>query len=115
MRYKHSHFTLFKNALVVCIAVLCWWFVGYGLAYASAQTFIGNDGFYFASKGFEKLREDNYIRWIIEFAYVALVTVLFTGPLNERCRFIAIAIYAFLLSTFIYPVVVAWVWGHGWL
>jgi len=115
LRYKHSHFPMIKNLLMICVAVWCWWLVGYGLGYGDAHKFVGNDGYYFGSKGFEKLREDNYIRWVIEFAYVALVVLFASGPLNERCRMIAFVLLAFFLSFFIYPVVVAWVWGNGWL
>jgi ammonium transporter, Amt family len=43
------------------------------------------------------------------------VCVLFTGPLAERTRMIAYCGYAFILSGYVYPVIVAWVWGSGWL
>lgn len=104
-----------KNLIVVCIAVLMWWMVGYGLAFADVKKFIGNDGWYFASAAFEKFEKDNYVRFIYELAFCILVCVLFTGPLAERTRMVAYCGYAFLLSGYIYPVIVAWVWGSGWL
>ena len=47
---------MMKNLIIACIAVIMWWTVGYGIAFASVDKFIGNDGWYFASCGFEKLR-----------------------------------------------------------
>jgi Amt family ammonium transporter len=115
IRFKNSHFHMMKNLIIACIAILMWWMVGYGLAFANIHRFIGNDGWYFASGGFEKLQRDNYIRFIYELAFCVLTCILFTGALAERTRMIAYCGYAFLLSGYIYPVIVAWVWGSGWL
>lgn len=39
-----------------------------------------------------------------------------SGAVAERCTFMAYMIYAFFLSSFVYPVIVHWVWdGQGWL
>lgn len=39
-----------------------------------------------------------------------------SGALAERCQFITYLIYTVMLSAFIYPVAVHWVWsGEGWL
>ena len=58
---------------------------------------------------------DNYLGWVFEFSYVAVMAVLFTGPLAERTTMITYVFYSFILSAYVYPVVVAWVWGNGWL
>lgn len=92
-----------------------WWTVGYGHAFAGVQKFIGNDGWYFASAGYEKLQQDNYLRFIYELAFCIVTCILFTGPMAERTRMIAYCGYAFILSGYVYPVIVAWVWGSGWL
>jgi Amt family ammonium transporter len=106
---------MMKNLLLTCIAVLMWWFTGYALAFGSPQKFVGNDGWHFASAGFEKMRVDNYLRFVYELAFCIVVCILFTGPLAERTRMVAYACYTFLLAGYIYPVIVAWVWGGGWL
>ena len=39
-----------------------------------------------------------------------------SGLLIERCRTEVYAIYSFIMSLFIYPVVACWVWNsEGWL
>lgn len=115
VRFKNSHFPMLKNLLLACIAVIGWWCVGYGLGFAFVEKYVGNDGFFFAAGAFEKLLFDNYVRWNYEVAYCIVVCILFTGPLAERTRMVAFAGYAFILACFVYPVIVAWVWGTGWL
>jgi Amt family ammonium transporter len=38
-----------------------------------------------------------------------------SGSLAERVNMYAYVFFAFFLTGFIYPVVVAWTWGGGWL
>jgi hypothetical protein len=47
------------------IGMIGFWLLGYGFAYGNVKEFIGLDGAYFASSGFERLKEDNYIKWVI--------------------------------------------------
>lgn len=61
------------------------------------------------------MRVDNYLRFIYELAFCLVVSILWTGPLAERTRLVTYACYTFLLSGYIYPIIVAWVWGSGWL
>ncbi len=61
LRKKNSQFIVVKNVIIACIAAVAWWLCGYGLAYADVHYFIGQDAWYFASEGFEKMAEDNYL------------------------------------------------------
>jgi Amt family ammonium transporter len=38
-----------------------------------------------------------------------------SGALNERCSMYNYYVFTFYMTGFIYPVVVAWTWGSGWL
>jgi Amt family ammonium transporter len=38
-----------------------------------------------------------------------------SGSLAERVNMYAYVFFAFILTGFVYPVVVAWTWGGGWL
>lgn len=115
VRKKNAQFPLIKNLLIACIAIVGWWMVGYGLAFGNVDNFIGQDGWFFVSEGFEKMVGDNYLRFVYELAYCVLCCVFFTGPLAERTRLVGYLGYAFILSCYVYPVIVAWVWGGGWL
>lgn len=98
-----------------CAGCLGWWLVGYGLAYSDNTPFIGGDKRYFAASGFESLPEDNYLLFIFEFSFAATAASIVAGSLAERTQLITYIIFSFLMTSFIYPVVVHWVWGKGWL
>jgi len=44
-----------------------------------------------------------------------VATSIATGGLAERVRLSGAAIASFLLSAFVFPIPVAWLWGRGWL
>ena len=56
-----------------------------------------------------------YLDWIMEFAYATVVVSAFQGALAERTNLSAYVIISFLLASFVYPVILAWTWGDGWL
>jgi Amt family ammonium transporter len=76
---------------------------------------MGNNPWFFASSGFERLPHDNYLQWNLECAYAVICVTAFTLPLAERTQLIAYLVYAFILAGFVYPAMVAWIWGDGWL
>jgi ammonia channel protein AmtB len=41
--------SLLMIVYATCIAIICWWIVGYALAFGNVDKFIGKDGWYFAS------------------------------------------------------------------
>ena len=65
VRNKHSSFVLIKNLIVVSIASIAWWLTGSGFAYGEATHFIGNNPWYFAGAGYEKVKEDNYLKYVL--------------------------------------------------
>jgi len=115
VRQKNSQFILIKNVLISCLACILWWFSGYGLAFGDVERFMGHDGWYFGSTGFERMRQDNYLRWVFEFSYLAACVTIFTGPLAERSHMANYLGFACVLAGFLYPSLVAWIWGGGWL
>ena len=104
-----------KNLLISCVVVLAWWLFGYGLSYGDVQEFIGNDPWFFASQGFDQLKYDHYLKFVLEFGYAVTCATAFSLPLAERTTLKAYLVYVFILVGFIYPTIVSWVWGGGWL
>ena len=44
-----------------------------------------------------------------------MVVAAFQGALAERTNLSAYVIVSFLLASFVYPIILAWTWGQGWL
>jgi len=112
---KNRSAMLMKNLFNVIVTALAFWLSGYGLAFATPEYFVGNSKQFFASSGFEHVAKDNYLHWVIQFAYATVVVAAFQGSLAERTNLSAYVIISFLLAAFVYPIILAWTWGEGWL
>lgn len=62
---KNRSAMLIKNIYNVAIAAIAFWLFGYGLGFATPEYFVGSLQGYFASYGFEQIRQDNYVYWVI--------------------------------------------------
>jgi len=103
---------LFKNLADICIGALMWFFLGWGFSSAdgdaSTNEFIGVTDFGVKSSGFED--------FFYSFAFAATAATIVSGSVAERCKLEAYFVYTLVITGFIYPVVVFWVWsGDGWL
>ena len=70
---KNRSAMLIKNLYNVIIAAVAFWLCGYGLAFAAPEFFVGNQKTMFASYGYETIQKDNYLHWILQFAYCTVV------------------------------------------
>lgn len=116
-RKKNTAHVLFINLASACVALLAWWLFGYAFAFGPVDNhFIAGDGYLFASSRFENFEADHYLLFIFQFAFCVTTTSIVSGAYSERINMHMFLGYCILLSGFIYPVVVAWVWGPGgWL
>lgn len=77
VRRKNRSAALIKNLWNGSLAAIVFWLFGYGLGFGSPTYFVGHDGNYFASEGFELIPEDNYLYWDIQFAYCMVVIAIY--------------------------------------
>ncbi|CDW89642.1 ammonium transporter [Stylonychia lemnae] len=113
---QKSHQSIFAMKLFeACLGTIGFWLFGYGLAFGKVRKYYGDDSDYFVSRGFEKVSEDNYTLFMFQVAFSLASTTMISGSMAERAQLPQQILFTFLEQSFIYPVVIAWVWGGGWL
>jgi len=129
-RAKNASNVLMKNLVNVCLGTLAWYGVGYGFAYgigdnvpdedAGGNGFIGANGFF----GHDFLVEDSNgnnvstgtpLSWFFQWAFCTVAATIVSGAVAERVLSSTYGLYVIIMSGFIYPVVVSWTWGYGWI
>ncbi len=115
---------LFKNTMVICIGLLSYYFIGFGLMYpgdASAGGFFGFAGFGAnLPDGYDPLTyaEGKYTYWtefIFQAMFAATAATIVSGAVAERIKLSAFLGFTIFLVTFSYPITGFWHWGGGWL
>lgn len=107
---------------------LVFWAVGFGFAFGtSGGGFIGTDNFFLANAvtfggeagvtyaNFGALNVSVLAFFFFQFAFAATASTIVTGSMAERTDFVGDLIYSVLMGALIYPIVVHWVWGGGFL
>jgi Amt family ammonium transporter len=119
VRSKNTLNTFMMCVAAMAIAAVTWAAVGYSLAFADGNWFVGGFDYAFMSGvGFEP-QEGSTIPHLVFFAFQAtfcIITVaLVSGAVVERMRFDAFMVFAALWSIGVYAVLAHWGFGGGWL
>ena len=104
-----------KNLMDFCVGVLAFFFIGFALAFGEGNSFIGTSG-WFLDEGtydFGTLTIPTF--FIFQVAFAATAATIVSGAMAERTKFKSYFVYSFLLTAIVYPIVVHWTWGGGWL
>jgi len=111
---------LLENFLEAGLGAILWWGIGFGLAFGvdNGSGLFGTtlfapgistaDTIYYGNIGVLTM-------FFFQFAFAATASTITTGAMAERTDFIGNLVYTAIVIVFIYPVVVHWVWGGGWL
>jgi len=118
IRSKNAKNIILKNLLDACFGGLFFYLIGFGFAYGgdygdpdNGNSFIGFDHF-----ALHNVSRDAYYSWFFQFAFAATAATIVSGAVAERCKFEGYIAYAIFLTSWVYPVVVHWVWSTtGWL
>ncbi|MGD9997338.1 MAG: ammonium transporter [Ilumatobacteraceae bacterium] len=109
-----------KNLMDFCVGALLFFAVGYAIAFGGDFTgfgkVLGGDGWFLAGDGvFTYGNLDKFTFFMFQVAFAATAATIVSGAMAERTKFKAYVIYSAVISAVIYPIVVRWQWGGGWL
>ena len=115
-RAKNAAHMMLKNLLDFVVGATGFALVGYHIAFSGASYF-GFDWLWGSpdspAPGAENLTMP--VHFLFNMAFAAAAATIVSGAVAERVKFRAYFVYAVAISSFIYPTVVNWVWGGGWL
>jgi Amt family ammonium transporter len=128
-RAKNAGTGVAKILTNLSIAAICYWAVGFAIAFGSADvlgissSIIGSNGFFlqfsghaadsFPVMGLSDATVES--KWLFQFAFCAVSLAIVWGSTLERIKYSAYVIYAVVFASIIYPIGSHWVFGGGWL
>lgn len=117
-RAKNVANIMMKNLMDFSAGVLAFATVGFAIAFGAGNGLFGTEGWFlntnhFAEGYFGTLSLPTF--FIFQVAFAATAATIVSGAMAERTKFKSYFVYSFVLTALIYPVVVHWLWGGGWL
>ena len=104
-----------KNIGLFSIAGIMFWMVGYNLAYGIPEGgYIGK----FVPWSDASAVDTGYADgsdWYFQMVFCATTVSIVSGAMAERIKLWPFFLFAAILSGIIYPIVMGWQWGGGWL
>lgn len=120
VRSKNVSVQCLKNIGLYSIAGLMFWVIGYSIAYPGFEGgFIGVADFPYAMQGVGEADTGTGYSvasdWFFQMVFCATTASIVSGAVAERVKLVPFFIFVTVLTGFIYPVIVSWEWGAGWL
>ncbi|MGA0863454.1 MAG: ammonium transporter [Ilumatobacteraceae bacterium] len=109
-----------KNLMDFAAGAVLFFAVGYAIAFGGEFTglgsYIGGGGWFLAGDGvFTYGTLDKFVFFTFQVAFAATAATIVSGAMAERTQFRAYLVFSAVISAVIYPIVVRWQWGGGWL
>ena len=104
-----------KNIGLFSIAGIMFWMVGYNLAYGIPEGgYIGKFIPWSDASAVDTGYSDGS-DWYFQMVFCATTVSIVSGTLAERIKLWPFFLFAAILAGIIYPIVMGWQWGGGWL
>ena len=104
-----------KNIGLISISGIMFWMFGYNLAYGISEGgYIGK----FIPWSDASVIDTGYsdgADWYFQMVFCATTVSIVSGTLAERIKLWPFFLFAAILSGILYPIVMGWQWGGGWL
>ena len=121
VRSKNAAMQSMKNVVLYAVAGLMFWLVGYNMAYPGATILgglLGTTPGLWDGGALDAMSDSGYAPasdWYFQMVFVATAASIVSGTVAERVKLWPFLIFTAILTSFIYPVVVSWEWGGGYL
>ena len=109
VRHKNYQNILLKNIMDSCVAGIVFWMWGYSIAFGRRE-----DSVLVKEHMFGHKVEQNSMMFF-QYAFACTSSTIVSGSLAERVKIENYILFSFFMTGIIYPVVVSWTWGKGWL
>ncbi|MBW3556290.1 MAG: ammonium transporter [Actinobacteria bacterium] len=107
---------MMKNLMDFCAGALAFFAVGYAIAFGSdVSGVVGSSGWFLGDGAFQYGTLTVPVTFIFQVAFAATAATIVSGAMAERTKFRSYFFYSIVISGLIYPIVVHWNWGGGWL
>ena len=104
-----------KNIGLFAIAGIMFWLFGYNLAYGIPEGgFIGKFLPWSDASSLDTGYADGS-DWYFQMVFCATTVSIVSGTMAERVKLWPFFLFAAILSGIVYPIVMGWQWGGGWL
>jgi ammonium transporter, Amt family len=134
-RAKNACHTMSMNLLVYPVAVIAFYYVGFGVMFGgsgplatlggyaglnheSGVTLFGKTFGLFGRHGFGlggSYDVGVFTLFLFQLVFMDAAVTIPTGAMAERWKFSSFFVYGWFVAAFIYPLYGNWVWGGGWL
>jgi len=123
-RAKNVGNIMMKNLIDFGIASIAFWAIGFAIAFGAGNALFGTSGWFLNVSGdkvdtvFASLSWANIplmAKWFFQMVFAGVAATIVSGAMAERTKFQAYLIYSAVITGIVYPIVVHWIWGGGWL
>ena len=116
-RTKNAGNIMMKNMMDLSLAGIGFFVVGYAIAFGGADSdivgMVGTEGFFLKGLGDYGGGLSTETFFIFQVAFAGAAATIASGAMAERTKFWTYVVFAIVMTSFIYPVVVHMFWGGG--